>query len=598
MSRPHTAQELIHWLDAGAGVRWVRRAAFVALALVLSLRVGWTQFRGPQTEATLVQAETGRRLADGAGFSTGVNFPQSVAVLQARGLGFDPVRPYPEMHHAPLYPLVVAGALAVVPAATRERWFTTPPAIPDGFGPDYLLLGLNVVLLWLVIWRSARLAGRLFGERPALMTALGLLLSFPVWQATVAVNGQPLLMLLAVVFFEVWWWLLRKGAAGGEGWVTMAPACLLGMLGGLLFLAEYPAGVLGLYALFAAPWSVPRGARLRVAAAVGAGLLITAGPWIARNVRLAGNPVALAGHDLALKAGDPTADPSVLRATLSAEAPRLDLRKLGNKMLASVQESLRSRMWSGGAMWFTAFLVTGWLYAFRHALANRLRWLFTVALALAIIVQAACNSGELERPAAVWLAPLIVVFGAGFLGVLLASSELVAGWPRVAMTVLLGLQALPLLHSALEPRRVHFQYPPYFPALFQGMRLELDKRGALPAYGVMADTPAGLAWYGGLRAWAQPANMRDFYAVTLEQPIGQLLLSPRTLDRPFLSDLNARPAALPGLAAPAGKRAGEWGEIYGGLLTGALPRGFPLSSAQRLSDNLYVLINPALPPPR
>lgn len=598
MSRPRTAQELIHWLDAGAGARWLRRAAFLALALVLSLRVGWTQFRGPQTEATLIQAETGRRLAAGSGFSTGVNFPQTAAVLKARGVGFDPSIAYPELHHAPLYPLVVGAAFALVPATTRERWFATPPAPPEGFAPDYFLLALNVALLWLVIWRSARLAGRLFGNRAALLTALGLLVSFPVWQATVAVNGQPLLMLLAVSFFEAWLWLHRRGMEEAPGARPFAPALCLGGVGGLLFLAEYPAGVLGVYALVAAPLLVARGVRAVVAVGVLSGLVLTAGPWLVRNVALTGHPVALAGHDLALKAGDPTAEPATLRGTLSTDAPRIDLRKLGNKMLASVQESLRSRLWSGGAMWFAAFLVAGWLYAFRSAEANRLRWLFTVALALVLVVQAAANSGELERPAATWLAPLIVVFGAGFFGVLLSSSEFVSGWPRAAMAVMLGLQALPLAHSTLEPRRLHFQYPPYFPALFQGMRQEMEKRGALPAFGVMADTPAGAAWYGGMRAWAQPPRLKDFYAITLEQPIGQLLLSPRTLDRPFLSDLNARPAAAPGFLGSSANRFGEWGEIYGGLLTGALPRGFPLSSAQKLADNLYVLLNPSLPPSR
>ena len=138
---------------------------------------------------------------------------------------------------------------------------------------------------------------------------------------------------------------------------------------------------------------------------------------------------------LALKAGDPSAEPATLRGTLSTEAPRVDLRKLGNKLLASVQESLRSRLWSGGAMWFSAFLVAGWLYAFRSSEANRLRWLFTGALGLVLVIQAGGNSGELERPAATWLAPLVVVFGAGFFGVLLSSSEFVSGWPRAAMAV-------------------------------------------------------------------------------------------------------------------------------------------------------------------
>jgi hypothetical protein len=158
-------------------------------------------------------------------------------------------------------------------------------------------------------------------------------------------------------------------------------------------------------------------------------------------------------------------------------------------------------------------------------------------------------------------------------------------------------QALPLAHDALEPRRLHFQYPPYFPALFQGMRLELERRGAVGRFGLMADVPAGVAWYAGVRAWAQPPRMRDFYAVTIQQPIGELLLTPRTLDRPFFSELNARPI-LPGTLSAVPNRFGEWGEVYAGLLTGGMPREFPLGSPQKLAENLYVLLNPALPAPR
>jgi hypothetical protein len=111
----------------------------------------------------------------------------------------------------------------------------------------------------------------------------------------------------------------------------------------------------------------------------------------------------------------------------------------------------------------------------------------------------------------------------------------------------------------------------------------------------MADVPAGLAWYGRTRAWAQPATLHDFYEVQVEQPTGELLLTPRTLDRPFFSDLNAKPK-LPGFLTASIPRIGEWGEIYGGLLTGSLPRNFPLSAPQKLAENLYVLVNPALAP--
>ncbi len=90
MSRPKTAQELIHWLEEGAGARGVALAAVLAVTVALSLRLAWVQFHGPASEATLVQADMGRQLARGEGFTTLVNYPQASAaslVLFSAGPG-------------------------------------------------------------------------------------------------------------------------------------------------------------------------------------------------------------------------------------------------------------------------------------------------------------------------------------------------------------------------------------------------------------------------------------------------------------------------------------------------------------------------------
>ena len=603
MSRPRSAHELIHWLEVGAGARWVRLAAMLAGTLALSLLVAWKQFRGPVSEATLVQADTGRQVARGAGFTTLVNYPQTSAVLKARGVRFDSRKPYPELHNAPLYSVVIAGGLRLLPVHRRDALFASPPVPPDGFAADYFLLGLNLVLLWCAAWVTYDLGRRLFEPRVGWLAVLALLLAVPVWQATVAVNGTPLAMLLGVTAFWVWY-RVEAGTEGGSGASATGPAGVpylwLGALGaicGLLFLTEYSAGALFVVALgyvFV---------RYRAAGAWLAALCLVvsfgmvSGPWVARNVRLTGHPVALAANNVALKAGDSTAEPAAARATFSATRPPIDLKKLANKTLTSLQENFKSRLWAGGAMWLSAFFIASWLYAFRSPVVNRLRWIFTLGLAVLLVAQAALNSGDTERPVAIWLAPLLMIFGAGFFFVLLGSNSTLAQWPRLAMTALLFLQAVPLLHDALEPRRLHFQYPPYFPQLFQGMRQELERRDAAGQFGLMADVPAGIAWYSETRAWGQPPRLRDFYAIPLDQPIGELLLTPRTLDRPFFSELNARPV-LPGTLAAVPNRFGEWGEIYAGLLTGAMPREFPLGSPTKLAENLYVLLNPALPPPR
>jgi len=398
------------------------------------------------------------------------------------------------------------------------------------------------------------------------------------------------MMVLCLGAFHAWW----RAEQAEDAARAARPLAALGGLCGALFLCEYSAGVIVVVAAWGAAARFAGGARVRAAALVLAGFALVAAPWVARNMAVTGLPVGLAVQNFALKAGDTTAEPSVVRATLSAALPQIDINKVANKALTYAQDCLRTRVWSGGAMWFTAFFAAGWLYVFKSRPVNRLRWLFAASLVALIASQATFNSGDSERQAAAWLCPLIIVFGAGFFFVLLGSHPLLSAWPRACAAALLLLQALPLMHDALDPHWLHFNYPPYFPQLFQGMSRQLRSAGMEGRYGLMADVPAGLAWYGNARAWAQPASLRDFYAVQVEQPTGELLLTPKTLDRPFFSDLNAR-SKSPAFLVPIVPRIGEWGEIYGGLLTGSLPREFPLSLPQRISENLYVLVNPALP---
>lgn len=579
------SQEFLHWLELGAGARWVRRGAILFGLLGLSLAVAWKQFHGPQSEATLLQADVGRQLAHGQGFTTLVNYPQTAAVLAARGRRFDPAVPYPELHHAPLYSLVIAGVLAVLPDAAL---FSKQPVPPDGFAADYVLLGLNLVLLWLAAVLTYAVGKTVFSARIGAVAALGLLFSMPVWQQTVAANGLPLPMILALGGF----WLLAKieeKAAAGRvplGWLGT-----LGVAGGLFFLAEYSAGAVALVFLGYAVWRFQGGARWRALAVVAAGFALAAAPWVVRNVALTGSPVGLAGQNVALKAGDTTAEPATVRATFSAAAPELSLNKLGNKGLSALQDTVRTRLWAGGGLLFTAFFVAGFLYRFRTDGANRLRWVFLVVLVVAVTAQAFLGSGESEWPAAAWLAPLLLIFGAAFFFVLVDSNAALSAWPRAAAAALLAAQAIPLMHDALEPRRLHFFYPPYYPSVFMAARAELAARGGLGHYGLMADVPAGAAWYGGTRVWAQPARLHDFYLVGAEQPVGGLLLTPHTLDRPFFGEL-----AAGGAKTGEGSRLGEWSEVYTGLVTGSFPAQFPLRGSVKVADDLIVLLNPALPP--
>jgi hypothetical protein len=140
-----------------------------------------------------------------------------------------------------------------------------------------------------------------------------------------------------------------------------------------------------------------------------------------------------------------------------------------------------------------------------------------------------------------------------------------------------------LLQDVLEPRRVHFSYPPYHPGVFIELNRGL-RRDQGPATGWMADVPAGAAWYSGLRVWAKPGTLREFHLASVSQPIEVLVLTPRTLDRPFFSELLRPPAAA--------SRFGDWGRVYTGLIQDRLPAEFPLGQQQKLADNFRVLSSP------
>jgi len=559
-------------------------AVVVVGGLLLSMVYSWKQFHGIPTEFVMQQAVVGRQLARGEGFTTLVNYPQTYAVLDARGTRFDDGKVYPEVHQAPLYAIVLAGAFAVLP----ERAWHSRPIPPDGWTPDYVVLAVNLVLFWVAMGLVWRLSRRLFDLRAAWISLLASALSVTLWEQTVALTGLTLFLALILALFNVLIAIEEMLTADGSWSLALGwRVALAGMLGGLLFLTEYSAGLVSLVLVGYLGWRV-RGRTLGpVLAVAGVSFLLMVAPWLTRNVMVVGHPLGLAWQNLALKAGDPNAEPAAQRNLATTEAPGLDLNKLGNKGLTGLELNLKERLWSGGGLMLTAFFVSGLAYRFRHGPVNRVRWCFAAVLLVLLAGQAFFNSGESPRLPAYYLAPLIIVFGTGFFLVLVDSqSGLSVHWRWVAAALLL-LQGLPLTRDCLEPRKIHFYYPPYFPNLFMELHADLQKR-FLPGTGVATDVPAGTAWYGQVRVWAKPERLRDFSRIIVEQNIGALLLTPVTLDRPFFTELAARKDDTISLTDTGG-----WGGVYAGLVTRRMPANFSLSMPpQKLTENMVLLVNP------
>ncbi len=585
-----STQEFIHWLEQGRGARWVIRAGLTLAALLFTWYYSWGQFHGVPTEFVMQQAVLGRQLAQGQGFTTLVNYPQTYAVLKARGVPFDEKKPYPDLHHAPLYSMVLAAGFVFVPESVWQSKPMPPTGrwSPDGWGPDYVILALNLVLLWAGIGLVWRLAKKLFDERAAWIATLATVLSISLWQQTIALTGLPLFVVLVVGVFNVLADLEDRLAEPPHFSRKLAlRAGALGALAGLIFLTEYSGGLVALVLAGYFAWRFHGPVRARVLAVFAGLFLLVAVPWLARNVAVSGHPLGLAWQNLALKAGDPTAEPAAQRNLATVEPPAFSFNKLGNKGLTGVELNLKERLWSGGGMMLTAFFIAGLAYRFRHGPVNRVRWCFAVMALVLLVGQPFLNSGESPRLPAFYLAPLIIVLGSGFFLVLVDSQQsLFQHWKWVAAGLLI-LQGLPLMRDSLEPKKIHFYFPPYYPALFIELHKVLQVR-FLPGTGVSTDVPAGSAWYARTRVWAKPERLRDFSQIIVEQNIGTLLLTPVTLDRPFFTELAARKDDAINLTD-----AGGWGGVYAGLVTRRMPAAFPLNlPPEKLTENMVLLANP------
>jgi len=579
-------QEWVYWLEVGRGARLIRTVAIAVGVLLLSLWICAKQFHGPKTEWTLRQAVVGHQLVDGHGYTTLVNDPQTAAILQSHGRRWG-VKPFPEWNVAPGYPALIGAWLGLLPSTTRSVFFSTSPTPPDGFIPDYWLLGLNVVLFWVAIAWTYRLGSAVFEPAVGVVSALALLLTAALWDQVVLVNGTALSMVLVLALTETAWQVEVRSRLNEVPYRWMM---LLGAVCACLFLTDYVAGA----SLIAAGFFVGNrfvGERPRALAMLLAGFLLVAGPWCVWLFGQSGSPIGLAWQDVAMKVDGTSADPGVVRATLSVNAPAIELAKLGNKGLSALEVTLGDRWWSGGAMWFAGFFVAALLFRFRDPRVQALRMFLLGLLLFLVLANGFLGSGETERWPLVYASPVLIIFGAGFAAVLIASSrELTAhaGWVFAAI---LALQAIPLGKRLIEPSRLHFQYPPYYPPLFLGMTDEMNRRGGTNP-GWMCDVPAGAAWYSGQRVWLQPNTLHDFFAIGTEQPMLACVLTPKTLDRPYFAELAHR-------ADNTNTRVDDWAEVYAGLAVGRLPESFPLNLPQKIADNFYVLIDPqARPLPR
>jgi hypothetical protein len=291
MANETKVQAFIHALEEGGWVSRIRLILLLAAIAMIYFIVIFNQFKGLSNDKGMDQAQIGRHLASGRGFTT--NFLRPIAYGQfVRHLGTFPSGDIPDTYNAPLNPFVDSLILRL----TRKSWPMTSKDIV--YTSDRVIAGFSLLFFILSIGVNFTIAKRLFDRRLALL-GMGLVVVCDVFW-NFSLTGLPQ-MLMLLIFSLVNYCLVRAIANRKEERNPLLWLALSGIGFGLLVLAHGLAIwiFIGALVYMAFAFIPRRGAwwlNLLLHPAWIPFIIVLAmeGPWLLRLYGLTGNPFGVA----------------------------------------------------------------------------------------------------------------------------------------------------------------------------------------------------------------------------------------------------------------------------------------------------------------
>lgn len=561
-------QEIIHALEVGSGVRYLRWIALVLGVATIAVFYDLNEFQNMKNEEAMDAAQVARNIAEGRGFTTRYIRPISMKLVMDRREDRDPLvkGEHPDLMHAPVYPLFLA-AFMKIPGLFDHAIVSPKEGLFRRHQPDLLITLINQGLFFFAIVLTWRLARRLFDGRVAMVTALVMLGSDLLWRFSASGLSTMLAMVLLLALVNTL--LALDGGWRREPPMGLVPsmllAALVGFLCAALALTRYSLGVVMLPVIV---FMVVSGSRFRALLPVVASVVFLGvmSPWLVRNWQICGNPFGIASYSLVQETSQFTGN--WLSRTLDPDVSKVNRDDIVRKAFVGAGELLQEDLPQMGGSWLVAFFLVGLLVPFVDPARKRLRW-FTLGtigvLGLAQILARTHLSSDVPQINSenllVLVTPLVFMFGAALLALLVYSLDVVVeAWRNVILGAAVVLLWLPLLVTFGPPRNIPLAYPPYYPPTIQRVAHWFE-----PGELIMTDMPWAVAWYGNRQAVLLTSTPdKEFLDLSdWQKAVNGLYLTRITLDQRFLTDwvLNAV----------------KWGRFIIEILTkGEVPKGFPL----------------------
>jgi hypothetical protein len=516
-------QETVRDIDSGLAARIIKISMVAVVLAGIVVLYFLFHFKGLGTEAAMDQAQLARSLVSGEGFTTRYIRPLAIQQLTDSGRKI-PADHFPEVHNAPLFPMLEAAALFpfrknldMAPTDTLSKG----DRVAAGLGILLLLIG---VLVWYFVAR------RLFDHELALLATGLLLVTDLMWQYALAGLPQLLLIILFGLVTLCSFDALRAEEQERSALSVILRLALAAFLLGLMALTHGVAAFLlpGFLAFCLIAF------RERVAATFVSLVvfLTTVLPWLAHNYLTCGNPLGIAVYTALAGAG--VTEEAVMRGVNTGLS-------LGGGMATKFRTGLTDQaahLWEYMGLNIVAVAaLMAVMHPFRNPTAALWRWIVILMWAGVTIgmtlfgVKEAVSGNQLH----IVFLPAFLLYGLAFLLVLWNRLNISLKALRIVfLSALFLLAAAPMLLRFIAGAQAKIQWPPYVPPFISVLQKWYQPKEIL-----CSDMPWAVAWYANRKCLLLPETVRQFNQISdfgvLGAPIVGLYLTPVSGGQDFLS---------------------------------------------------------------
>ena len=561
-------QKVIHRLEVGGGMRYVRVGLAVLALLLFAVAYDFRAFRDLSCQEAMDAAQLARNIAAGDGYTTLFIRPLSIHLLQQHhqqgqaGLGFgnaDEARlngMHPDLANPPAYPAALAAWMWTLDLTKVLSFHYPIPNKPEPFWsrngtfwwyqPDFLIGVFNQLLFFGLVFMVYFLARRLFDRPVALLSGLILLGTELFWRFSV--SGLSTMLLLVIFAGLVWCVFLldeetREPRWGQAGMYILAG--LAGLMAGIGGLTRYAFMCLMVpVLLFMILFMGRQRFILALTALLAFAAVVT--PWMVRNYSLSGTPFGTASFTLIESTSQ--FPEYKLQRSLEPDLSQVNyLTIFWQKLIGNSKQIIQNDLPKLGGNWISAFFLAGLMIGFRNPSVRRLRYFLVGCVVMLAIVQAlgrtqlSEDSPEINSEnLLVLVAPLVLVYGVSLFYLLLEQVELPFREMRyVGISVFAVVACLPMILTILAHPATPFNFPPYYPPSIQssvgyikGVGPGKDGKQTDPGELMMSDIPWATAWYGYSQCAWLTLSVGDFFTINdFQKPINALYLTPLTIEK-------------------------------------------------------------------